>query len=189
MNNSQGDLVRLADLDNDFIFDIKYATEDNFTKQVIYNSAECYIHKNTAEILIKAKNIFKKDGYRVKIWDAYRPISAQEKFWEIVPNADFVAMPPSIDPSTELHPRHFNGLCVDITLTDMDGNEIEMPTGFDDFSPMASLEANPKDKQATKNATYMREVMESVGFHHINTEWWHFYDNTIAPTEYLNYQI
>ena len=78
---SQGDLIKLLDLDQDFIIDLKYATTDNFTGEKIYNSAECYVNQHTAEILIKARDIFKKDGYRLKIWDAYRPISAQAKFW------------------------------------------------------------------------------------------------------------
>ena len=80
----KGNLIRLLDIDDDFIIDLKYATADNFTGEQIYNSAECYMDRHTAEILIKARDIFKKDGYRLKIWDAYRPISAQAKFWEVL---------------------------------------------------------------------------------------------------------
>ncbi|MBP1924278.1 D-alanyl-D-alanine dipeptidase [Sedimentibacter acidaminivorans] len=59
MYNEKGNLVKLVEMDNDFIIYLRYAMTDNFTGQKIYNSGECWIDKNTAEILIKAKNIFK----------------------------------------------------------------------------------------------------------------------------------
>ena len=54
-----GNLIRLLDLDDDFIIDLKYATSDNFTHEVIYDSNECYLDEHTAEILIAAKNLFR----------------------------------------------------------------------------------------------------------------------------------
>ena len=125
--NSRGNLIRLLDIDKDFIIDLKYAGSDNFTGQKVYSSGECWMDRHTAEILIKARDIFKKDGYRVKVMDAYRPISAQKKFWEILPNDDFVARPPDMSKPRTFRPGHLNGLAVDVTLTDMEGNEVEMP--------------------------------------------------------------
>ena len=58
----KGNLVRLLDIDNDFIIDLRYATEDNFTGQQIYQSGECWIDEHSAKILVKAKNIFKEAG-------------------------------------------------------------------------------------------------------------------------------
>ena len=75
----KGNLVRLLDIDSDFIIDLRYATADNFTGQKVYQSGECWIDEHTAAILIQAKNIFRADGYRVKVWDADRPIRAQKK--------------------------------------------------------------------------------------------------------------
>ena len=186
---SQGDLIKLLDLDKDFIIELKYATADNFTNQVIYSSNECYVNKNTAKLLIEAKNKFKADGYRVKIWDAYRPISAQRKFWEVMPDPDFVAMPPELNPNKKPRTNHLNGLCVDITLTDLDGNELEMPSEFDDFSEKASLNCLTSSEEGRKNATYMKEVMESVGFEGYSMEWWHFYDRKTAPTAFSDYPL
>ncbi|MEF9921513.1 MAG: M15 family metallopeptidase, partial [Anaerovoracaceae bacterium] len=118
MNNEQGNLVKLVDYDTDFIIDLRYSTPSNFTGKKVYESNECWMDKHTCEILIKAKNIFKEAGYRVKIWDAYRPISAQAKFWDIMPDDDFVARPPDMSKITKFRPTHMNGLCVDVTLTD-----------------------------------------------------------------------
>ena len=72
----------------------------------------------------KAKEIFEKDGYRVKIWDAYRPIRAQKRFWEIMPNDDFIARPPDMTKIKKFRPTHMNGMCVDVTLTDKEAKEI-----------------------------------------------------------------
>ena len=187
--NKQGDLVKLVNLDSEFIIDMRYATENNFTGQKVYESGECWINEHTAKILIEAKNIFKNDGFRVKIWDAYRPISAQERFWEIMPNDDFVARPPDMSKIKVFRPTHMNGMCVDITLTDMNENEIEMPSEFDDMTERASI-CNPFSSEKSKeNAKYMRKVMERVGFKGYDKEWWHFYDLTTKPVPFLNFQI
>ncbi|MFV0517999.1 MAG: M15 family metallopeptidase [Aminipila sp.] len=184
-----GGLIRLLDLDNDFIIDLKYATSDNFTKEKIYRSSECYIHRNTAILLIKAKNIFKADGYKVKVLDAYRPIQAQARFWEILPDNRYVAIPPDMSKIKEFKTNHMNGLCIDITLTDMQGKEIIMPSEYDDFSEKASLSCTYTSEEGRKNAKYMRDVMISVGFTPYDGEWWHFYDKTIPPVPYMNFEI
>ena len=75
-------LVRLLDVDPEFIIDLKYAKPDNFTGSVVYPFTECYIDVHTAAQLVKAKEMAKKDGYRIKVWDAYRPVSAQKRFRE-----------------------------------------------------------------------------------------------------------
>ena len=62
----KGNLIKLTDLSSDFIIDLKYATPDNFTGVQVYQSADCWLDEHTAQILIKAKEIFEKDGYRVK---------------------------------------------------------------------------------------------------------------------------
>lgn len=189
MITKQGDLIKLTDLDGDFIIDIIYATENNFTGQKIYESGECWLNKNTAKLLVQAKNIFKEDGYRVKIWDAYRPISAQRKFWEIMPNDNFVARPPDISHIRKFRPTHMNGMCVDITLTDFNGNEIEMPSAFDDMTERASLYNHVCSEMARTNGIYLKKIMENVGFMGYEKEWWHFYDITTEPVPFLDFQI
>ena len=184
-----GYLIKLLDLDDQFIVDLRYATSDNFTREKIYNSGVCYIHENTAKLLIKAKDIFLKNGYRVKIWDAYRPVRAQIKFWSVFPDNNFVGKPPETENMKEFKASHMNGLCVDITLTDMNGEEIEMPSQFDDFSSKASLSSPEISEEGRKNGEYLKKVMESVGFTAYENEWWHFYDKTIAAPPYADYQI
>ena len=70
-------------------------------------------------------------GYFLKIWDAYRPVSAQFDLWNICPDSTYVADP------TKGYSSHSRGSTIDITLTDKRGTDMVMPTGFDDFSAKA----------------------------------------------------
>ena len=117
---------------------------------------------HTAQILIQAKNIFKAAGYRVKIWDAYRPIRAQRRFWEILPDDNFVARPPEVAKIKTFRPSHMNGMCVDVTLTNLDGTDIEMPSPFDTMNERAALSCKRNSAVGRKNASYLKEVMERV---------------------------
>lgn len=185
----KGNLVRLTDLSKDFIIELKYATPDNFTGTKVYQSNDCWLDEHTAEILVEAQKIFHKDGYRVKVWDAYRPIRAQQRFWEIMPNDDFVARPPDMSKLRTFRPTHMNGMCVDVTLTDWEGNEIEMPSPFDTMDERAALECPLHSPAGRKNGTYLKQVMESVGFQAYECEWWHFYDVTAEPAPFSDYEI
>lgn len=184
-----GNLVRLLDLDPDFIIDMRYFRKDNFTGQQIYKSNQCYIDKDTAKRLIKAKDAFKKDGFRVKVWDAYRPVSAQRKFWEVFPDNDFVAYPPDLTKEIQFKNSHMNGQSVDITLTDMEGNEIPMPSEFDDFTERARLDCKTTEKDRLANALYMQKIMIEAGFSPYEGEWWHFYDRNVTPAPYSDFDI
>lgn len=106
-----------------------------------------------------------------------------------MPDNNFVARPPDMSKIKEFRPTHMNGLCVDITLTDLDGNDIVMPSEFDDMTERASLECTTTSEEGRKNATYMKEVMESVGFLAYKNEWWHFYDISTEPTPFMDFQI
>lgn len=175
------DLVRLLDMDKEFIIDLRYATENNFTGQRVYDSSECYIHGATAHLLIQAKNDFKKDGFSVKVWDAYRPHRAQQALWNFLPDDNFVAFPPDLTKAYSLRPSHMNGMCVDITLVNKKGEEILMPTEFDCFSKNANPLTSRSSQESIDNALYLRRVMVEHGFRPSNTEWWHFFDKSSEP--------
>jgi len=163
------DLVGLLKLDNTFIIDIKYATEDNFTKKVIYPSAKCIIHKNTAEKLIKANNEFKKLGYTIKIFDAYRPYSAQKILWDAASDKSYVADP-------KKGSNHNRGAAVDLTLVDKSGAEISMPSNYDEFTKRARLDYMDCSEEQINNRELLGKIMVKCGFNRIRSEWWHFDD-------------
>ncbi|OPJ58167.1 M15 family metallopeptidase [Clostridium oryzae] len=175
---STKDLVVLTSLDNDFILDLRYATDNNFTSQKIYPSDICILRKNTALKLIKAKNKLRTLGYKIKIWDAYRPLYVQKIFWDIVQNEDFIANPYK---NGSIHNR---GCAVDLTLTDKNFNEIVMPSSFDDFTEKAHRENPHMSKEARKNLQLLTDIMLESGFYSLDTEWWHYVDS-----DYKNYNL
>ena len=163
-------LVNLADLDPNLVIDLRYKTADNFTGRQIYpDSAIGLLRKETAMKLKKANEIFQKDGYKIKVLDAYRPQHIQYMLWYFLPDPNFVG-----DPARGS--KHNRGASADITLLDEFGNELEMGTAFDDFTEKAAFNYPGHTETALKNMKYLRDVMESVGFEGIATEWWHFDD-------------
>lgn len=161
--------VNLADVSDSIIIELKYATDDNFTGAVLYPVSVCLLRAETAQKLIDAENRFEALGYRIKVWDAYRPLSAQKILYETVEDKTFIA-----DPANGS--RHNRGGAVDITLTDLDGNELPMPSGFDEFSKCQR--DNPDmSETAEENVDLLTSVMTECGFTPINCEWWHFDDS------------
>ena len=121
----------------------------------------------------------KKRGYRIKVWDGYRPFSAQQVLWNAVKDKRYVANPKK----GSIHNR---GGAVDITLVDKNGREIKMPTGFDNFTSKASRTDKKMNKTAKTNLTYLTNVMKKNGFTMINDEWWHYTDKNWKKYPILN---
>ena len=159
--------VRLVDYSDGFSYEMRYATENNFLKAVVYPCAECYTRVKTARALIKANDALGKLGYRIRFYDCYRPNSVQYKMWELVPNPQFVANP-------EKGSVHNRGGAVDITLETLDGNPLDMGTDFDYFGPRAHHDHTDLPDQVLENRKILKETMESFGFQSIRTEWWHY---------------
>ncbi len=157
----------LTDYSKDFILDMKYATNDNFLKSKVYDCASCYLRTKTIKSLIKANEDFMKKGYRIKLFDCYRPLDVQKKMWEIVPNATYVANP-------KRGSIHNRGGAVDITLVDEQGNELDMGTKFDHFGPESSHFFTKLSSDVIKNRKLLKKVMLKNGFESFDSEWWHY---------------
>ena len=166
-------LVDVKTLSDEFVIDMKYSSEDNFTGKQIYSLSLCILQISTARKLIEANKELIQEGFRIKIWDAYRPLSAQKLMWDIMPVHDFVADP------NKGGSIHNGGFAVDVTLVDLDGRELEMPTKFDDFSEKASSMSTTMTALAVKNLSLLTAVMVRHGFKTINSEWWHYYDEDL----------
>ena len=159
--------VRLADFSEDFAYDMRYATDNNFLKAKVYDCAECYTRVKTAKALIEANKDFMEKGVKIKFYDCYRPNSVQYKMWEIVPNPQYVANP-------DKGSIHNKGGAVDITLVDMEGNELDMGTDFDYFGKRAYHDNVDLPQKILDNRKLLKETMEAHGFWSIRTEWWHY---------------
>ncbi len=150
------------------ILDIKYATKDNFTHEVVYPAAKAYLVKEAAEAMRKVQEELNQEGLGLKIYDGYRPLSVQEKFWQLVPDERYVADP-------KKGSRHNRGCAVDCTLICLkDRKELEMPTPFDDFTEKAHRDYMDIDETVKNNREKLEIIMKKHGFTGLPTEWWHF---------------
>jgi D-Ala-D-Ala dipeptidase len=163
----QSDFVRLKDLSADFVYELKYATPDNFLKQAVYDCGECYLRKSTAEALVKANEAFKQLGYRIKLFDCYRPLSVQKKMWKILPGTHYVANPAKGS-------KHNRGAAVDLTLVDVQGKELNMGTPFDFFGKEAHHTYTEHSKEVLENRKLLKETLDKFNFKSIYSEWWHY---------------
>jgi D-alanyl-D-alanine dipeptidase len=159
--------VNLKEYSSDFILDMKYATEDNFLKTKVYDCGSCNLRLKTVTALIEANKAFQKKGYKIKIFDCYRPLEVQKKMWDIVPNANYVANPTR----GSIHNR---GGAVDITLVDESGNELDMGTKFDFFGPESSHDNKNLPKEVLRNRKLLKKIMTRNDFESFDSEWWHY---------------
>lgn len=159
--------VNLKQYSQDFEYDMKYATEDNFLKAKVYDCAECFLRLKTVNALIDANKKFLEKGYKIKIFDCYRPLDIQKKMWKIVSNPKYVA-----DPAKgSIHNR---GGAVDITLIDSLGKELDMGTPFDFFGIEASHNYPNVSDNVKQNRILLKTIMTSSGFNSFDSEWWHY---------------
>ncbi len=171
--------VNLKDYSKDFVYDMKYATSDNFLKAKVYDCAECFLRLKTVKAMIEANAEFMKMGYKIKIYDCYRPLDVQKKMWKIVPNPSYVA-----DPSKgSIHNR---GGAVDITLVDVAGTALDMGTPFDYFGIEASHNYQNLSQKIKDNRELLKKVMMEKGFNFIDSEWWHYNLNSAVNDKVSN---
>lgn len=147
--------------------DLKYGTKENFTGQVLYNHPMAFLRIEAANALKRANSELHDLGYAIKIYDAYRPYSITKRMWQLVHDRRYVANPAKGS-------AHNRGSAVDITLVKLNGDEVQMPTPFDDFSEKAGHNYNKLPAQVIKNRDLLKMVMRKHGFAALPTEWWHY---------------
>jgi len=163
------DLVDIKEVDPRIVVDMKYASEDNFTKKKLYDSNTCFLRKPTAVKLDAVQKELEKMNLGLKVWDCYRPLAVQWIFWKILPDERYVANPATGS-------RHNRASAVDLTLVDSQGKELQMPTGFDDFTPRADHHFRDLPAEAIRNRELLKGLMEKAGFLSLPEEWWHYDD-------------
>lgn len=171
------DLVAVVDYLPGIYTELRYASDNNFTHQVIYSFSDAYLRYGTVQKLAAAQAVLETEGYSLLIWDAFRPVSAQFKLWEICPDPAYVANP------EKGYSSHSRGSTVDITLVTLDGDPVEMPTDFDDFTAMADRDYSDVSEEAAANAGLLEEAMTAAGFKPYSAEWWHYSDTEPYPVE------
>lgn len=171
----------------DALLDIRYAGEYNFVGTPIdgYHAPRAILTRPAAKALAQAADALRVQGYRLLIYDAYRPQRAVDHFvrWAQAPSDDRMkaVFYPSLEKS-ELLPRgyiaarsgHSRGSTVDLTLADMDGTPVDMGGTFDFFSPVSAQDAAEITTAQRRNRRLLRRVMLAHGFTDYSEEWWHY---------------
>ena len=171
------EFVRVADYIPGIYQELLYATDRNFTGQVIYDFQDAYLRYGTVKKLKAVSDDLAEMGIYLKIWDGFRPVSAQFRLWEACPDATYVA-----NPNTGFS-SHSRGNTVDLTIVDAQGTEFPMPTGFDDFTPKADRDYSDCTEEERNNALILELLMEKHGFKGYAGEWWHYSDTDSYPVE------
>ncbi|WP_337996469.1 D-alanyl-D-alanine dipeptidase [Oleispirillum naphthae] len=160
-------LIEVTRQNHGVFLDLAYATAANFTGAPVYGRAACYLHPHALDKLERARDLAAAIGLRLKVFDAFRPTEAQWALWNHTPDATFVA-----DPRTGS--THGRGVAVDLTLTDETGAELDMGTGFDDFTPQSHHARTDISAAAQKNRALLLGLMTAAGWEFYMNEWWHY---------------
>lgn len=162
------ELVEIKKAVPSIVLDIRYATANNFMKQVMYKQARAFARKPVVAQLKKIQAILNKKGYGLKIFDGYRPYAITVAFYQKASDKNFVANP-------NKGSKHNRGCAVDLTIIDLKtGKDIPMPTPYDSFAPEAAPHYQKLPANVIKNRDFLIATMQANGFKVIYNEWWHF---------------
>jgi D-alanyl-D-alanine dipeptidase len=157
------------------VLDLRYASARNLTGAPIYAEARCLLDARVAARLAEVVATLDAAGYRLVLWDCYRPFAMQQILWDRVRDPRYAA-----EPVTDRHGKpvrgsvHSRGAAVDVSLADADGVILEMPTDHDDFSSAAHRSHRAADAEVRRRMTILDDAMTSAGFSGIASEWWHY---------------
>lgn len=161
-------LVDVAREIPDAVLDLRYATSRNPAGRPLYDAARCLLLAPVARRLARAAADLRSRGYRLRLWDCYRPEAAQRALWRARPDPRWVA-----DPARGSN--HSRGTAVDLSLATAAGAPVEMPTDHDAFDARARpFAAAGVPAAAREHRRLLREAMVRAGFHPDRGEWWHF---------------
>lgn len=135
---------------------------------MLYLQQRAFLLKPAAEKLKKVQKELAEEDLGIKIFDGYRPYAVTLLLWEAVKDDRYAASP-------DRGSRHNRGCAVDLTIIDLKtGNELEMPTPYDDFTERAHLNYMKLPRQVIENREKLITLMRKHGFETITSEWWHY---------------
>ncbi|PWS27863.1 D-alanyl-D-alanine dipeptidase [Pedobacter yonginense] len=166
--NPNNELVEIKKAIPSIKLDIRYATTNNFMKQVMYKQARAFARKPVVESLKKIQAELKKKGYGLKIFDGYRPYAVTIAFHNKASDKNFVANPAKGS-------KHNRGCAIDLTIINLKtGKDVVMATPYDSFSDAAAAHYMPVSIEVKKNRDFLIASMQKYNFTVLDNEWWHF---------------
>ena len=187
---------------DDAAYDIRYYSSNNFTGSRIngYNAPIAYMTKESLQALAIAAQDLRNQGYRLLIWDTYRPQKAVDNFVEWIndPNNEGdKSFYPELKKSDLIKGNyiaeksgHTRGSTVDLTLIKKDGSFVDMGGTFDLFSEISHPNYKKLTREQKKNRKILHNAMIKAGFTGIDSEWWHFtLKNEPYPDTYFDFDV
>ena len=166
--NPNNELIEIKKAIPNIKLDIRYATKNNFMKQVMYKQARAFARKPVVESLKKIQRELNKKGYGLKIFDGYRPYAITVEFYKKASDKNFVANPSKGS-------KHNRGCAVDLTLIDLKtGKEVAMATPYDSFSAAAAANYEQVPAAVKKNRDLLITTMKKFQLNVLDNEWWHY---------------
>ena len=187
------DFMDIASVIDDAVFDIRYYSPNNFTGNKIrgYKAPKAYMTKEALTALKKAADDLRSQGYRILIWDSYRPQKAVDNFVEWINNPNDPgdkSFYPKLEKSELIAGNyimeksgHTRGSTVDLTIIRKDGTCVDMGGTFDLFSEVSHPDYENLTDEQKKNRQILHDAMINAGFKGLDSEWWHF---TLADEPY-----
>ena len=198
----KSDFAPVSSVIYDAAYDIRYYSANNFTGGRIrgYNAPIAYMTKEALQALTIAADDLRKQGYRLLIWDTYRPQKAVDNFvkWINNPNdAGDKTFYPDLKKSDLLEglyimakSGHSRGSTIDLTIIKKDGSFVDMGGTFDLFSEISHPDYKKLTKIQKKNRKILSDAMTKAGFKGIESEWWHFtLKNEPFPDTYFDFDV
>ena len=204
MEQDPSGFVLLADYVPQIVQEIRYYSTYNFIGDRIdgYEEPCALLTREAARALKAASNELIVEGYRLKVFDAYRPLNAVKHFvlWGI--EDQDIRMKPYFYPELEkeelfqkgyiaARSSHSRGSTVDLTLLDMKtGKEVDMGSPFDLFSEVSHPDYRGITDEQYSNRMTLQRVMIRSGFEPLSCEWWHFtLKNEPYPDTYFEFPV
>lgn len=196
--------VNVTDVIPDVILEIRYYSTYNFVGARIdgYEQPVALMTKQAADSLKEVNDELMARGYRLKIWDTYRPQRAVNHFIRWAENVSDTAMKavfyPMVDKSLlfeqgYIYARssHSRGSTVDLTLVDAaTGKELDMGSPFDWFGEESHPMYEGTKDDVRRNRLILRNAMLKHGFEPIDSEWWHYtLGNEPFPDTYFDFPV
>lgn len=196
--------VNITDVVPDAILEIRYYSTYNFIGDRIdgYEAPVALLTREAAEALKKVSDDVESQGFRLKIFDAYRPQTAVNHFIRWAKDVEDVRMKqyfyPQVDKSRLFElgficakSSHSRGSTVDLTLFDMNTErEVDMGCTFDWFGEESHPDYTKLTTEQIKMRNILRDAMLEAGFQPLETEWWHFtLTNEPFPDTYFDFPV
>ncbi|MBQ3834683.1 MAG: M15 family metallopeptidase [Elusimicrobia bacterium] len=202
ISTNKSGFAKVSDKIYDVVYDMRYYSDYNFTGHRItgYKAPVAYMTKEALAALVNAAADLRQQGYRILIWDTYRPQKAVDDFvkWINDPNDEGnKSFYPDIKKSDLLAGNyvaaksgHSRGSTIDLTIIKQDGSFVDMGGTFDFFGEESHPDYKKITKKQKKNRQILRDAMLKAGFKPIDSEWWHFtLKNEPYPDTYFNFDV